>query len=46
MKLTNTKIKKLIRESLQRLLFESEERIENLKGWINEVMIKYPPIKA
>ena len=24
----------------------SKKRIENLKGWINEVMIKYPPIKA
>ena len=24
----------------------SKKRIENLKGWINEVIIKYPPIKA
>ena len=31
MKLTNTKIKRLIRESLQRILFESEERIQQLK---------------
>ena len=23
----------------------SKKRIENLKGWINEVIIKYPPIK-
>ena len=23
----------------------SKKRIENLKGWISEVMIKYPPIK-
>ena len=30
-KLTNRKIKKLIRESLQRILFESEERIQQLK---------------
>ena len=31
MKLTNRKIKKLIRESLKRILFESEERIQQLK---------------
>ena len=24
----------------------SKKRIENLKGWINEVIIKYPPIKV
>ena len=24
----------------------SEKRIQNLKGWINEVIIKYPPIKT
>ena len=24
----------------------SKKRIENLKGWINEVIINYPPIKA
>ena len=24
----------------------SKKRIENLKGWINEVIIKYPPIKT
>tara|TARA_B100000941_G_scaffold126886_1_gene89708 strand:- start:49 stop:882 length:834 start_codon:yes stop_codon:yes gene_type:complete len=24
----------------------SKKRIENLEGWINEVIIKYPPIKA
>ena len=24
----------------------SEKRIQNLKSWINEVIIKYPPIKA
>ena len=23
----------------------SSKRIENLKNWINEVIIKYPPIK-
>ena len=24
----------------------SKKRIENLNGWIEEVMIKYPPIKT
>ena len=24
----------------------SKKRIENLKNWISEVMIKYPPIKV
>ena len=24
----------------------SEKRIENLKGWINKVMLEYPPIKS
>ena len=24
----------------------SEKRIENLKGWINEIIVKYPPIKV
>ena len=24
----------------------SSKRIENLENWINEVIIKYPPIKA
>ena len=24
----------------------SKKRIENLNGWINEVIIKYPPIKV
>ena len=24
----------------------SKKRIENLKGWMSEVIIKYPPIKT
>ena len=24
----------------------SKKRIENLNGWINEVIVKYPPIKT
>ena len=24
----------------------SKQRIENLKSWINQVIIKYPPIKT
>ena len=24
----------------------SKKRIENLQGWINKVMIEYPPIKT
>jgi len=38
MKLTNTKIKKLIRESLRRILFESEDRIEDLKDQFNLIV--------
>ena len=32
MKLTNTKIKSLIRESLRRILFESEDELDRLKA--------------
>jgi len=46
MKLTNTKIKKLIRESLRRILFESEERIENLKDQFNLVYQKLSRAKS
>lgn len=46
MKLTNRKIKKLIRESLQRILFESEDRIENLKDQFNLVYQKMSRAKS
>jgi len=46
MKLTNRKIKKLIRESLQRVLFESEDRIENLKDQFNLVYQKMSRAKS
>ena len=46
MKLTNRKIKKIIRESLQRILFESEERIENLKDQFNLVYQKMSRAKS
>ena len=46
MKLTKTKIKKLIRESLQRILFESEERIENLKDQFNLIYQKLSRAKT
>ena len=46
MKLTNRKIKNLIRESLQRILFESEERIENLKDQFNLVYQKLSRAKS
>ena len=46
MKLTNTKIKKLIRESLQRILFESEDRIADLKDQFNLVYQKMSRAKS
>ena len=46
MKLTNRKIKKLIRESLQRILFESEDRIADLKDQFNLVYQKMSRAKS
>ena len=46
MKLTNTKIKKLIRESLRRILFESEDRIADLKDQFNLVYQKMSRAKT
>jgi hypothetical protein len=46
MKLTNTKIKKLIRESLRRILFESEDRIEDLKDQFNLIYQKMSRAKS
>jgi hypothetical protein len=46
MKLTNTKIKRLIRESLKRILFESEDRIADLKDQFNLVYQKMSRAKS
>ena len=46
MKLTNRKIKKLIRESLKRILFESEDRIADLKDQFNLVYQKMSRAKS